>query len=76
VNFFLAFFSSVPDFATELPIYNYVETNATTVAGLTLFCFHLGYSLHDFTMLIIVSIVKRWNSQDREGKLLILERRQ
>jgi len=36
VNFFLAFFSSVPDFATELPIYNYVETNATTVAGLTL----------------------------------------
>jgi len=36
VNIFLAFFSSVPDFATELPIYNYVETNATTVAGLTL----------------------------------------
>ena len=33
VNFFLA---SVPDFATELPIYNYVETNATTMAGLTL----------------------------------------
>jgi hypothetical protein len=36
VNFFLGFFSSVPDYATELQIYNFVETNATTVAGLTL----------------------------------------
>ena len=36
VNFTLAFFSSVPDFATELQVFEFVETNATTVAGLTL----------------------------------------